>query len=72
MKQLGPSGLFYYASVIYLVMATFTLYRMSKRAPVPDEDQTAFVPQPQTSQSSPVVTALDPRVQEGEKAVPRG
>ncbi|NKB56256.1 MAG: MFS transporter [Alphaproteobacteria bacterium] len=66
MKYLGPSGLYFYASAIYLFMAAFTLYRMSRRAAVPDADQNAFVPQPQTSQSSPVVTALDPRTAEKE------
>ncbi len=61
MKYFGPSGLYYYAGGVYLFMAGFTIFRMAKRAPVPDEDQSAFVPQPQTSQSSPIVTALDPR-----------
>jgi MFS family permease len=64
MKYLGPGGLYFYAGGIYLFMGTFTMYRMAKRAPVPDEDQSAFVPQPQTLQSSPVVTALDPRATE--------
>jgi MFS family permease len=62
MKSLGPGGLYYYAAGVYAMMASFTLYRMSKRASVPEAEQSAFVPQPQTSQSSPSVTALDPRV----------
>ena len=62
MKVVGPHGLYFYAGGVYLVMASFTVYRMSRRAAVPEEDQSAFVAQPQTSQSSPVVTALDPRV----------
>ncbi len=64
MKYLGPGGLYFYAGGVYFFMAAFTVYRMSKRAPVPNEEQSAFVPQPQTSQSSPVVTALDPRAVE--------
>ena len=62
MKEFGPGGLYFYAAAVYAAMASFTLYRMSRRAPVPEEAQSAFVAQPQTSQSSPVVTALDPRV----------
>lgn len=66
MKFTGPEGLFYYAGGVYLIMAVFTLYRMSQRAPVAEENQGAFVPQPQTMQSSPVVTALDPRTKDGD------
>lgn len=62
MKFFGPGGLYFYAAAVYAMMASFTLYRMSRRGSVPEQDQSAFVAQPQTSQSSPVVTALDPRV----------
>ena len=61
-KYLGPGGLYYYTVIVYAAMAAFTLYRMSRRPPVPEEVQSDFVAQPQTSLSSPVVTALDPRV----------
>lgn len=66
MKVLGPSGLYFYAAAVYAIMAAFTVYRMSRRAPVPEADQSAFVAQPQTSQSSPLVTALDPRVSDND------
>ena len=62
MKPLGLGGLYYCTADVYAAMAAFTLYRMSRRPPVPEEVQSAFVAQPQTSQSSPIVTALDPRV----------
>lgn len=68
MKYAGPGGLFFYAAGIYFLMAAFTLYRMSRRAPVPDDEQNAFVPQPQPSQASPVVTGLDPRAADSKNA----
>ncbi len=43
MRYLGPCGLYYCAVVIYMAMAVFTLYRMSRRVPVLEEVQSAFV-----------------------------
>lgn len=63
MKLIGPVGLFLYAAVVYALLAGFTIYRRSQRAPVPEAEQSTFVPQPQTSQSSQVVTTLDPRAE---------
>lgn len=63
MKAIGPTGLYVYAAVVYLLLAGFTLYRKSQRAPVPEEEQSGFVPLPQTSQSSQAVTVLDPRAE---------
>lgn len=62
MKNSEASGLYFYAAAIYVIMASFTLYRMSRRGSVAEKNQSAFVAQPQKSQSTPVVTALDPRV----------
>ena len=59
MKWLGPAGLYIYAAGVYAWLAAFTVYRRTRRAPAPE--QAEFVAQPQTSQSSAVVTTLDPR-----------
>ena len=65
MKHLGAGGLYFYAGAVYLFMGSFTVYRMTRRAPVPEGDQSAFVAQPQMLQSSQAVTALDPRAEDG-------
>ena len=44
------------------LLAGFTLYRRSQRALAADPAD--FVAQPQTSQSSVIVTSLDPRAEE--------
>lgn len=62
MKYVGPVGLYFYAAGVYALLAGFTLYRRSQRAPVADPAD--FVAQPQTSQSSVIVTTLDPRAEE--------
>ena len=62
MKYVGPVGLYLYAAGVYALLAGFTLYRRSQRAPVADPAD--FVAQPQTSQSSVIVTTLDPRAEE--------
>lgn len=61
MKLIGPVGLYLYAAAVYALLAGFTIYRRTRRAAVPESEQTAFVPQPQTSQASPAVSVLDPR-----------
>ena len=53
------SSLYIYAAGVYAWLAAFTVYRRTRRAPAPE--QAEFVAQPQTSQSSAVVTTLDPR-----------
>jgi MFS family permease len=65
MGWLGTSGLFYYSAAIGTLLAFFTLWRMTRRAAKPNEEQSAFVAVPQTT---PVVTKLDPRHVEGEAA----
>ena len=55
-----------------VALAGFTVYRMIRRAPVPEELQQDFVAMPQTSQTTPAVGNLDPRSDEdsgGQEAV---
>lgn len=68
MQWIGPGGLFTAAAAINFVLAVFTLYRMTRRAPVPDALQGDFVAMPQTSQTTPAVGALDPRSDDPGKA----
>lgn len=64
MKYTGPSGLYLYTAAIYALLAGFTLYRRSQRAPATDTVE--FVAQPQTSQSSVIVTSMHPRTEDTE------
>ena len=64
MGYLGPGGLFAFAGVVNGVLAAFTVYRMTRRAPVPEEMQQDFVAMPQTSQTTQIVGSLDPRIEE--------
>ncbi len=57
MEKLGPSALFGYLSITSLLLISFIMYRMSKRAAVPEALQESFVMQG----VSPMVTELDPR-----------
>jgi MFS family permease len=65
MGWLGTSGLFFYSAAIGILLALFTLWRMTRRAAKPNEEQSAFVAVPQTT---PVVAKLDPRHVEDEAA----
>lgn len=67
MQEYGPPALYGFAAAINLLLAAFTLYRMTRRAPVPDEQQTGFIAMPQTSQTTQGVAALDPRIDEAEE-----
>jgi MFS family permease len=49
----GPSALFDYIAAVYIVFAGFCLVRIIRRAPVPDESKTPFVPVPKSA--SPTV-----------------
>jgi MFS family permease len=72
MEYMGPPGLFAFAAAVNLVLAGFTLYRMTRRAPVPEEQQQDFVAMPQTSHTSPAVGNLHPQIEgdgDAEKAV---
>lgn len=67
MAQLGPGGLFIYTAIIYTMLVAYIAYRMTRRAPVPEDEQTSFVAQPQTSIVSPVASVMDPRTEEPER-----
>lgn len=59
MQNLGSSALFGYLVLVNLALMGFVLYRMAKRAPVPETLQEAFVVQGPT----PLATDLDPRTE---------
>ncbi|HEX9447928.1 MAG TPA: MFS transporter, partial [Dongiaceae bacterium] len=58
MGRVGPSGLFYYLTIIALLLAIFTLYRMGAREARPANEQTSFVA---VGSTSAIAGALDPR-----------
>jgi MFS family permease len=49
MAAFGPPSLFLYVASIYVVFATFCLYRILTRPPVPDEKKTPFTPVPKNA-----------------------
>jgi len=77
MGLFGPSGLFFYTASISLPLALYVVWRMTRRAPVPAEQRSAFVaqasavtpsaqasavtPSAQAPAATPSATALDPR-----------
>jgi len=61
MEAIGPGGLFAFGACVYVILAVFTVFRMTRRAPLPEDQQTDFVAMPQTSMTSPNVAGLDPR-----------
>lgn len=58
MTLTGPQGLFYQFAVVAFALALFIAWRMTRRAPVPNEAQAHFVAVPQTTVQAEV---LDPR-----------
>lgn len=58
MDWLGPRGLFAYTATVILCLLLFGLYRMTRRAPLPKEQQGDFVAMPGVP---PVLAELDPR-----------
>ncbi len=54
----GPFGLFIFTGAATAILASFVMYRMARREPLPVEDQTPFSPMPATT---PVIAELDPR-----------
>ncbi|MFD1381102.1 hypothetical protein [Fodinicurvata halophila] len=59
MSQVGPGGLFLTAGSFALMLASFTVYRIRMKAPVPADERENFVyMEPQTSAA---VFELDPR-----------
>ncbi len=64
MEAAGPGGLFAFGACVYVILAAFTLFRMTRRAALPEDQQTDFVAMPQTSMTSPNVAGLDPRIED--------
>ncbi|HET8728692.1 MAG TPA: MFS transporter [Alphaproteobacteria bacterium] len=58
MGRSGTDGLFYYIAFVSALLALFTLWRMTRRQSLPNDEQGAFVAVPQTTY---VVAELDPR-----------
>ena len=65
MSLAGPSALFGYTAVINALLASFALYRMTRRKAMPKDQQGQFVGLPQTT---PMVEDLDPRAARGPAA----
>jgi MFS family permease len=61
MERLMPEGLFAFAAIVHLLLALYTLYRMSQRAvPVrPERETYQSLPFPKTA--TPASATLDPR-----------
>jgi hypothetical protein len=60
MEVLGSPALFLFLALLAAAVAAFTRYRMIRRAPLPPEEQAAFVPLPATTAAG---GQLDPRVE---------
>jgi MFS family permease len=58
MGLIGPAGLFLYTASIHVPLSLYIVWRMTRRAPVPVEQRSAFVAQ---SPATPVASELDPR-----------
>jgi MFS family permease len=56
----GPAGLFYFNAVIAVGFGLFGVWRMTRRAALPKEEQGPWVPLPRTT---PMVYELDPRAE---------
>lgn len=65
MRMIGPSGLFYYASVVMVCLIAFVLIRTRLRRAEPKESKTDFVGLPA---SSPVIPQMDPRMHDAIQA----
>jgi MFS family permease len=61
MRYTGPSGLFVFSAAVYAGVGLYALYRITQRAPVPEEEAENFALVPRTS---PVAFELDPRSEE--------
>lgn len=65
MEAAGPRYLFAFTALVHAAVGLFALYRMTRRAAKPADEQSSFVAVPRTS---PAVFAIDPRSQEAAKA----
>ena len=64
MTWFGSRGLFFFFALFSGILALFTLERLIKTPPVPEEEKLPYANVPRTS---PIVAELDPRSEEGEK-----
>jgi MFS family permease len=64
MAAIGEAGLFHASAAIALLLAGFTAYRMTRRPPVPNEEQAQFVAVLNTTSEA---TQLDPRAEPEEE-----
>lgn len=62
MQMIGPSGFFVLLALVQCFIVLFALWRMTRRAPMPLEDQGAFVSMP--PRGSPVAVTLNPETPE--------
>ena len=60
----GPSGLFVFTGGVTAGLAAFLVFRMTRREPLPAEDQTPFSAMPTTT---PAIAELDPRTEPEEE-----
>lgn len=63
MGILGPRSLFAYFAAVLVLLGSYGIFRMSRRAAVPQVEQEAFVPVGRSSQAAlvlPVATPGDP------------
>jgi MFS family permease len=59
MQLLGPDGLFVWTGSVAALLALFAVYRMTRRAAKPNEEQGSFVSV--APMTTPVAAELDPR-----------
>jgi MFS family permease len=60
MDLAGPVGLPYFSSIVLILLSVYGLYRMTRRAPPPMEEQAEFVP---LARTSPVVMEMHPQAE---------
>jgi MFS family permease len=68
----GPDGLFLYTALAHAGFVAFTVYRMTRRAPVPPEERAPYVATGRPSRTTPVALELDPRAPELPDEEPAG
>src|SRR6185436_16811434 len=61
MERLMPEGLFAFAAVMHLLLALYTLYRMSRRQSPVTAAREVFQPMPVMKTATPASATLDPR-----------
>jgi len=61
MTALGPAGLLWYFSLVFAMLAGYSIYRINIRLPAPEEEKSRFFPMVETSHAA---LELDPRLNE--------